>query len=272
MSKDVRLFLSDLDGTILTTEKKIMPGTMTALRNFVDCGGHFAICTGRDINSALKVYYDLELNLKGSYVVAYNGGQIYDVDNNKTIFREGIEKSLALDIFKLAKEYGIHVHTYNDDFILSVAYNECMDFYRRVIKTPLIVADDISDFINVPPCKIICIELHDHEKQERFKEIVEERFGDALDLMYSNDYYLELIPKGSGKGSALIRLRELLGIDRKCTMAAGDGENDMSMIEAAGLGVAMINAPENVKAVADVVTSQDNDHDGLKPIIEDFTK
>ena len=131
----------------------------------------------------------------------------------------------------------------------------------------IILADDIMPFVDVPPCKIICIELHDHEKQDRFRRAVLDKYSDMLDSMYSNDYYLELIPRKSGKGNALIWLRDYLGINPENVIAAGDGENDMSMIQAAGVGVAMLNAPDNVKAVADIITETDNNHDGLAPIL-----
>lgn len=264
------LLLTDLDGTLLTDEKKVSPAVLEALESFVSQGNIYAICTGRDINSARSVYYELGLKLKNSYVIAYNGGQIYDIDNSRTVYRTGIDQKIVCDILNMAKEHNIHIHTYNDDFILSTGYNECMDFYRKVIKTPLIVADDISGFMKEPPCKMICIELHDHEKQERFREAVVEKYGDVLNLMYSNDSYLELIPKESGKGNALIRLADILGIRRELTMAAGDEENDISMIEAAGFGVAMCNASEKVRNTADAVTESDNNHDGLAKMIMRF--
>ena len=96
----------------------------------------------------------------------------------------------------------------------------------------------------------------------------EEAFGDRLKLMYSNPLYLELIPKESGKGEAMIWLCNHLNIPVENAIAAGDGDNDISMIKAAGLGIAMINAPDTVKAAADVITTFDNDHDGLAEFIK----
>ena len=262
-----KIFFSDLDGSLLTDDKRVSPKTMEALSRFVEAGNTFAICTGRDINSSLSVYRNLGLDIKGAYVVAYNGGQIYDVDNEKTIYREGIPIEMVRELLDMAYSFGLHVHTYNDHFILTEAYNECVEFYRKVIKTPLILADDIMPYVDVPPCKIICIEMHDHEKQDRLRRAVLDKYSDMLDSMYSNDYYLELIPKNSGKGNALIRLRDILGIKPENVIAAGDGENDISMIQNAGIGIAMINAPKNVRDAADIVTENDNNHDGLAPIL-----
>ena len=111
--------------------------------------------------------------------------------------------------------------------------------------------------------KIICIELYDHDKQERFRTAVQERFGDIIDTMYSSPVYLELIPKGYGKGTAVKELSKLLDVPIERTIAAGDAENDNSMLIAAGLGIAMCNGSESTKASADVITTLDNNHDGL---------
>ncbi len=259
----IKLFASDLDGTILTDEKIVSPKTRDALRRFVEAGNHFAICTGRDINSGRKVYESLELDLPGSFVIAYNGGQIFDVDKGETVYRIGIEQELVRKIFEFSEKQGMYVHTYNDEYIISPFGGECLDYYRIVIKTPVKEGADALDYMDVPPCKIISIELHDHEKQERFRIAAEEAFGDRLKLMYSSPYYLELIPKQSGKGEAVARLCEYLNIPLENSIAAGDGDNDISMIRAAGLGIAMLNAPDSVKAAADVITTYDNNHDGL---------
>ena len=265
--RKTKLFVTDLDGTILTEKKEISPRTKEALRRFVEAGNHFAICTGRDITSGRLVYEELGLDMPGSFVMAFNGNMIYDVDNDKIIYRVGIEESLIKEVFKMAEEHDIYIQTYNDDYILSPWGGECLDFYKKVIKTPAKVGENALDFMDKPPCKIICIELHDHEKQESFRKAVEEAYGDKLDLMYSSPIYLELIPKNSGKGEALKHLAEHLNIPMENTIAAGDGENDIEMIKAAGLGVAMKNAPDEVKAASDVVTEFDNDHDGLAEFI-----
>ena len=106
MNSDKYLFITDLDGTLLTTDKRVTPATAKALREFVGEGNHFAICTGRDINSARSVYCGLGLTLPGSFVIAYNGGQIYDVDKAETVYRTGIDFDTVREIYQLADEYG----------------------------------------------------------------------------------------------------------------------------------------------------------------------
>ena len=262
-----KIFFFDLDGTLLNSKKLITDRTKEALRQYSAAGNYFCINTGRAIESAKTVYDELELDLKGSFLCGSNGTQIYSVDEDRYLYRTGVELELVPKILDLAAEYDIHCHTYNEDHIVSRWNGECMEYYRRVIKTPLIVTENEMDYIKEPPSKLIAIELHDHDKQERFRHALQEMVGDKLTLLYSNPYYMEIFPSEAGKGSAVKRLADILGVDLKDTYAAGDEQNDISMIRAAGLGIAMINGTDIVKESADVVTAYDNDHDGLAEFI-----
>lgn len=262
-----KIFFFDLDGSLLNSEKKITDKTMDALRKFVDAGNHFCINTGRAVDSAKSVYYGLGLDFKGSYLCGSNGTEIYSIDEGRYLYKTGVPMDLVEKILDLADEYEVHCHTYNETHIVSRHNGECMDYYRRVIKTPLIVTDNVMEEINEPPSKMIAIELHDHDKQERFRQALSEMVGDRLTLLYSNPYYMEIFPSEAGKGSAVKRLADILGIPVENTLAAGDEQNDISMIRAAGLGIAMINGTDIVKESADVVTTYDNDHDGLAEYI-----
>ena len=264
-----KIFFFDLDGTLLTTDKKITKKTMDALKKFTEAGNYFCINTGRAIDSAKMVYDGLGLDFKGSFLCGSNGTEIYSVDEKKYVFKTGVPLELVPGILDISEKYDVHCHTYNEDHIVSRHDNECMQYYRRVIKTPLIVTDDVRKFVKEAPPKMIAIELHDHDKQERFRLALKDMVGDKLTLLYSNPYYLEIFPSEGGKGSAVKRLADILGVDIKDTYAAGDEQNDISMIEAAGTGIAMINGTDLVKKSADVVTKYDNDHDGLCDFILD---
>lgn len=266
-----KIFFFDLDGSLLTSKKEISPETMEALREFTAAGNHFCINTGRTIESAKSVYEGLGLDFPGSFLCCSNGTEIYSVDEDRFVYRTGVPMELVPRIFDLAEEYGVHVHTYQEDYIISRHDTECMQYYRRVIKTPLIVTDNVMEVVKEPPSKMICIELHDHEKQERFRKALHEMVGQRLTTLYSNPYYLEIFPSEAGKGSAVTRLAQILDIDIRNTYAAGDEQNDISMIEAAGCGIAMSNGTDLVKSHADRITELDNDHDGLAEFIREAT-
>ena len=271
MKKENRyLFFSDLDDTLLTSEKTISPKTYEALSEFVSRGNSFIICTGRGLDSALYVQKELKIDFPNSFIAAYNGCQIYDCEQKKTVFKTGLPIPVVRDIFKMAKEHNVYVHTYNDEYILSGKDDEEIQSYRKVVKTPVLICPDPVAHLDSPPCKIICIDLHDHEKQERFRAAVLAKYSDIIDTMYSSDYYLELIPRGFGKGKAVEILAEQLGIPIENTIAAGDAENDNSMLIAAGLGIAMCNGSEGTKKAADVITLLDNNHDGLAEFLDRY--
>ncbi|WP_026505254.1 Cof-type HAD-IIB family hydrolase [Butyrivibrio sp. NC3005] len=258
-----KIFHFDLDGTLLNDEKMLTDKTRQALEVFVDKGNHFVINTGRAIDSAKKVYEDCRMNFKGSFLVGFNGCQIYDVDKDELVYRETMELSLVKEVFKVALRHGIHCHTFTDDTIISPDNGECMQYYKKVIKTPLIVTDDIYSQLTVNPSKCIAIELHDHDKMENFRKEVASLAPDKLKVMYSNDYYLEIFPQNAGKGAAVKKLCQMLEVDIKDSYAAGDQQNDIDMIQTAGCGIAMLNAVDALKQAADRITKKDNNNDGL---------
>ena len=104
---------------------------------------------------------------------------------------------------------------------------------------------------------------------ESFRKTIQSRLGEQLCVLYSNPYYIELFPACSGKGTRLQWLCNHLHIPIASSLAAGDELNDISMLEAAGLGIAMRNARDAVKEIADIITLEDNNHDGLVSILEE---
>ena len=262
-----KIFFFDLDGTLLNSSKQISEETLIALKKFTDAGNHFCINTGRAIDSAKAVYRDLGLDFKGSFLCGSDGTEIYDVDNETYVYKSGVPLPAVKQIFDLSVEMDVHCHTYTESSIVTLLDDECMKYYRRVIKTPLIVTDDILREVKEPPSKILSVELHDHDQQERFRKAAEEITGGVITTLFSNPYYLEIFPADAGKGSAVKRLADHLNIPIENTYAAGDEENDISMLEAAGCSIAMINGKDSVKKCADIVTKLDNDHDGLAEYI-----
>lgn len=263
----MKIFFADLDGTLLNDEKVITDKTLMALRGFIKRGNKFAICTGRPVNSAVNIFEGLNMPSESSFIIAYNGAQIYDCERKRIVFRAEVPLELVNLIFELAGFYGIFCQTYTDTHIVSKTENECVKYYRRNIHMPLIVTDNILEKLSIPPCKVMAIELHDQRKLEEFRLALEKEIGRKLKYQYSNQNYLEMFPADADKGAAVHTLCDIMGISYKDSIAAGDQQNDISMIKAAGKGIAMRNGSREVKLAADVITQEDNNHDGLVPFL-----
>lgn len=265
-----KIFFTDLDGTLLNDVKDVTPKTREALSDWTKAGHAFVLSSGRDIQSVIHdVKEKLELNYGNMYLEGFNGGVIYDCGKKEIIHSEYMTRKDVEAIIKAGKEAGLYVQTYTVDNILSPGEGESLSYYQRVIKTPVVFFDSMPDekFQDVF-CKCLCIELHDHEKLEAFRIKMQELIGDRISILYSNPSYLEFFPKSSGKGAGLKKLCELINIPIENSLAAGDEQNDVSMLEAAGVGIAMLNGSDEIKKAASVVTKTDNNNDGLAPVLQ----
>ncbi|MBQ9991616.1 MAG: HAD family phosphatase [Lachnospiraceae bacterium] len=263
-----KIFFTDLDSTLLTREKQVSPLTYETLKNWTESGHKLVLCSGRALDSVAHVRESLGLTFPNMYLIGCNGGEIYDCEKKEQLLRLSLSRETAVELFSLAKEWDIYIHTYTDTHILTARECDELTFYRRAIHTPYLLTDNILEHLEKEPCKCLSISLDDLQKLENFRKVVLEKTGDKLTVLYSNPHYLELFPASSGKGTGLKWLCEYLNIPVANSLAAGDELNDISMIEAAGLGIAMKNAREEVKEIADIITGEDNNHDGLVPILK----
>ncbi len=133
------------------------------------------------------------------------------------------------------------------------------------------ITQRLENVLDHAPFKLLAIDLEDRARLEAFRETVQaaEESSNII-CAFSNPMYLEFYDKRAGKGNALVNLCNALHVLEKNAIAAGDEENDCSMIEAAGIGVAMANAVPLLKERADYITEKDNNHDGIVEVIERF--
>lgn len=268
-----KILFTDLDGTLLNEKKEISPFTRQILDAWSAAGHKLVLCSGRALGSIQEVKETLSLSYPGMYLSAFNGGWIYECDTGRTLHKIGLSRQQCRYILQSAAEAGIYCHTYSDTDILSPRDSKELAFYHRTIHLPARFAadtDSLVEMIEAPPCKCLAIELTDHAKMERFRLSLQPWAEGQCTLEYSSAYLLEIFPAASGKGSAVRTLCALLEVPLQNAYAAGDQENDISMIQAAGTGIAMLNASENVKKAADVITGYDNDHDGLALLLAKY--
>ncbi len=231
-------------------------------------GNRLVLTSGRTLMSVMEVKEQAGLTQSGIFLSCSNGTRIYDCDNRQTIMKKGLPLSYIPYLQKQAEALSLYIQTYRDEgaeteVIISPADGEELQYYRKKIHIPAVFSENLIDAVTEDPCKMLAISLHNPEKLETFLKNIAEWAEGKVRTIYSNNNYLELFHWDAGKGSSLLFLCDYLGVPVSDTYAAGDAENDISMLEAAGCGIAMKNATDKVKAHADVITDLDNDQDGL---------
>lgn len=264
------LFL-DLDGTLLNDSREISAGNRQAVQAALAAGHRIVITTGRPLVSAIEQAKALDLVARDCYLIAFNGGVIYDLGNGKIIAQDTIPLPLVQKVFAEANRRGIHIQTYDDDRVLVEPRcngAELAHYCQRIRMTSAVLPDILT--FQQEPVKMLLIDENDQAPLLSFQTWLQEHLGEQLDSFFSCDQFLEVVPQGMNKGAALLRLASLLEIPQSHTVAVGDAANDLSMIRAAKVGVAMCNGTEEVRRAADVVTTRDNNHDGIAEVIETY--
>ena len=265
-----RILFMDMDNTLLTTDKTITPENDAAIRRALLLGHQIVICSGRPLVGIISLARSLHLTDPGCFIIAFNGALIYDCGADRALYRSRIPMADVRILFDQAARHGLYIHTYGREGVLIRKECEESRFYLDRIHAPFRVIPGLPDGLDEEPEKALLIELHDKNRLDRYRRETDLLVGDRLSLFYSNDYLLECVRKGTSKGAAVKWLCNYLDIPIENSVAAGDAENDISMLEAAGTGCAMQNAAEACKNAADYITKRDCNHSGVAEIIDKF--
>ena len=258
----------DLDGTLMDSNKKLSEVNKEAVWKAIDKGTAVILASGRPMFGVEPVAKMIELDKRGGYILAYNGGNILDCKTGKLIYSREIPSQCISDINNAARANNVYALTYYGDRIVAES-----DTDEYVIKeafcnsTDIKKVDDLTAFVDYQVAKFLVVGVH--EKLLPVQKELVDKHGDVLDIFFSEDYFLEIVPKNVAKDASLEALLEQLGLDKSQLIACGDGMNDMSMIKFAGLGVAMENAYPKVKECADYIAAS-NDDNGVAKVIEEF--
>ena len=276
--KDIKLVALDLDGTLFDNSSRISERNLTAIRSITDKGIHVVISTGRPFEG---IPFDQIKGTGINYAITANGSGIYEISTGKCLYENAMDEELVTPILNFLLTRDIHM----DAFIGGKGYTpiQCVETAQKLtvpssIKNYIITArtrlDNILQFIHENQLKVQKMTLNfypaadgtliDRETVRKF--LVSNPSITTVCGGYNN---LEFTRADANKGVGLRKLAEILGVNPDATMAIGDTENDLAIIEAAGIGVAMGNATDAVKARADYVTTT-NTKDGVAAAIEHF--
>ncbi|MBL1230575.1 sugar-phosphatase [Enterococcus sp. BWB1-3] len=262
----IKLVAIDIDGTLLDSNRNITARVKEAVQKANKQGVFIVLCTGRPLPGVKSLLEELNLYRDNDYVITYNGSLVQATKSKEVISKYTLSYTDFLEIELEARKVGSHLHmsdeqniyTFNRDigkYTVHEAYLVDMPLKYRSV-------EEITPDINV--IKMMMIDepkILDHSISQLPSSLKEK-----YTTVKSTEFYYEILNKEASKGNALEKLAAHLNIPIEETMAIGDNENDLSMIEKAGIGVAMGNATENVKNAADVHTSS-NDEDGVAEVL-----
>lgn len=268
---NTKIFFADLDGTLLNKQKQITPLTYQTLKDWTDKGHKLVLCSGRALDSVIHVRETLGLgDFSNMYLIGYNGGEIYDCTTKTLLNRIALSFDAAKKCFEIAERHDIHIQTFSDTHIITAKEDEEIIYYKKGVHTPVIYDEDFMAHLDKEPCKCLAIFLHNKELMETFTTDIKQELGAEVNVMTSTPHFIEMFPINSGKGFSVKWLCDYLNIPLENSLAAGDEMNDVSMLEAAGISIAMQNGRDFVKEISDIVTETDHNNDGLVPILKQY--
>ncbi|MBP7073425.1 MAG: HAD family phosphatase [Clostridia bacterium] len=266
-----KMLVTDMDYTLLNKEKKVSDRNREALRRAMEKGVHMVVATGRIYTSA-RIYAKL-LGLD-TPIIASNGALIKDA--SKTIFRDILSQDTVREMLRLCHKYGVYCHFFTENTIyseklinVSLRYTEWNKYMGEEDQVRIRIVDDGEEIVEAAKSEVLKAVVFDDddEKIQKLRDGIMET--GIVSVSQSMKHNLEVMNKGVTKGNAVRILAQMYGINREEIIAIGDNENDISMIEYAGLGIAMGNAEEILKRAADHVTG-DYQEDGVAEAIEKF--
>ncbi len=242
----VRAVAMDMDRTILPSSLKLSPATLRAVAGLRDAGIEPIIATGRMFASTRP--YALELGITAP-VICYQGALIADPATGRWLQHRPIDVPIALEVIAAVRREGFHMNVYVDDQLCVEKPTPEARTYAEHARLEMVVVGNFDTWLHKPTTKIVIVgeppALDDLEGRLRT------RFDDRLFIAKSLPIFLEVARPGVSKGAALRFVCERLDIDPAATVAFGDGANDLELLEAAGLGVAMADADAALLEIAD---------------------
>ncbi len=260
-----KMIAIDLDNTLLTSEKKVDRETADLIKKADTAGKKVVLATGRMFEAAVPFLEELELDTP---LITYNGALVKDV-NRKVIQKSLISEDLTKEIIKFAEDYGLHIHNYSDgNYYYRWENKYAKDYVETTGISGIETRVELQNYIKDPALKLLIIE-DEKKRREYFKTELNKFYRNRLSISSSMESFIEITASSVNKGRALAEIADSYNILPEEIIAVGDGYNDLSMLEMAGLGVAMENAPEEIRSKADRIT-QSNDKQGVAKVLEYF--
>ena len=258
------ILLSDMDGTLLTSKKEISDTDRAAIERCTALGGRFTVATGRTIQSFEQFLKVLDLR---SPVIMYNGAAIHDYTRGETLYTHPLPpecREMAIELLKAMPEAGGEVLRTDGTYVFS--NTEYQQLHTRLCNI-------VPEYVELPDIAeggwlkvLFSLAPEDVPHMEVLTRQL--GFDKRADFVRSADIFLEMLPLGVSKGSALTEYRKLAGFEGFTFVSIGDFDNDLEMVQAADFGACPANAEDCVKAAADLILTRTNDEGAVAELID----
>ena len=275
---NLKAIILDIDGTLVNSHKKISDRTKKVLLDAQNKGVKLILASGRPIRGMLDLIHELEMDKHHGLVVAYNGASVMDCESKEIVFNKAMTPLEAQSVLNHVKNFEvIPMVAKEDTMYVNNVYNGMLNYKNNPINIIeyesrggnylLCEKSDLAEFVDFPLNKILLAGDPEYLKQNHMK--ISEPFIGKLSSMFTAAFYYEFTAQGIDKANALNEVLVPMGIKPEDTISFGDGQNDLSIINFAGIGVAMGNAVDELKKAADEITLS-NDEDGIALVLERY--
>lgn len=254
--KMYKLIATDLDDTLLNDDGVISEENREAIQRAEAEGVKIIVASGRSYAST-KQYID-ELSLK-NLTISLNGAYVQDHGNGTLVAGVPIDRALTKEILEAIAPLQLHTNFYCGEKVYCIGPSAGASFYGEMNRIEMDYVDSLVELSKTEQAGKLLI-YSDHETLKPIKAMLDQRYGKTLNIVFSKPYFLEVTDRTASKGAALLKVAEHYGIHPEEIIAIGDSENDLSMIQKAGLGIAMANAKDKIKNAADFVTRSNNEN------------
>ena len=264
MAKDLSkyILITDLDGTLLTADKKINISDLDAIKDFAAMGGYFSVATGRVYDSALPYIRQLPVNAP---CILFNGGMVYDYNTEKILWKSVLPESSRKYAAEILNEFSsLGAEIIIDKKIYVPQFN---DILREKLKIEN-VAHIECEIDEIPSDWVKILFTMDESQKTEITEFLHSKNYSDVKFVESFGYYYEMLPPGVSKGAAIRKMLDISGLGDKIVVTAGDYNNDIEMIEMADMGACVANAASELKEKCDIILNKTSDEGAIAELID----
>lgn len=260
----IRMIVMDMDDTLLNQQHEISSANKQAIWDAQKAGITIVLASGRPTPAMTESANELQLRENGGFVISYNGAFVTDWSNQNILYETCLTKYENDLLVDAAHTQGLNIHTYVDGDIVTDEMNAYTDIEAELTSMPIKLVEDLKQTVKGKVPKVLMVA--EPSKLKSAAETLRLSLGGRFTISISKPFFLEFTNQEVDKSRGISVLCEKLNIAKEDVMAIGDSYNDLTMIRDCGTGVAMGNAPQDIKDVANELTLS-NEEDGVAAII-----